>query len=524
MILPGPILRRRCVSLLAALVLLVGGASLPAQSEQRLGASSLTLPLKLVDGHLVLPVTLYNTAGADDGVSLELALDYPDLLTLDGDQLGWLGLASGAKAEHEMVRVKFANGTTVLIPGKDIKAERSAERSALHNRMTVAFASQLEERKLKGMLGLEFLKKYQVSLNVAAKQLTLAPLGSSSGGRSDFSSAFELKNGQMTFAISSPAFAGGNMRMILGSSHYDTFIEPMLAKQLGKPAGDLEPVLFSSLDLSKFLVFRPKSWLPKPPAEGADLPLLYTGVNLLEAFKLDFDWNNSRVRFVQEKDLAPLPAADRAFFRAEAANTAEAYQAFLEKHLAHRLANDAAARLMNFRMAEWGVSDEDVLQALRWLIETAAPERRLDNCMVHVNRLATTPGKTELAIQAAQLALKQSRGAITIQHVYRLHRLLGELYLEQDKLPEAWSHLMSASFVPLNRTDRDQALQAYRIALNLGRVYDRQNRHLRAYSRYKAALAVGGAPITAAEKKEINDAIERLRKKIPPEELAMLDS
>lgn len=314
------------------------------------------------------------------------------------------------------------------------------------------------------------------------------------------------------------------MRMILGSSHYDTFIEPMLAKQLGKPAGDLEPVLFSSLDLSKFLVFRPKSWLPKPPAEGADLPLLYTGVNLLEAFKLDFDWNNSRVRFVQEKDLAPLPAADRAFFRAEAANTAEAYQAFLEKHLAHRLANDAAARLMNFRMAEWGVSDEDVLQALRWLIETAAPERRLDNCMVHVNRLATTPGKTELAIQAAQLALKQSRGAITIQHVYRLHRLLGELYLEQDKLPEAWSHLMSASFVPLNRTDRDQALQAYRIALNLGRVYDRQNRHLRAYSRYKAALAVGGAPITAAEKKEINDAIERLRKKIPPEELAMLDS
>lgn len=209
MILPGPILRRRCVSLLAALVLLVGGASLPAQSEQRLGASSLTLPLKLVDGHLVLPVTLYNTAGADDGVSLELALDYPDLLTLDGDQLGWLGLASGAKAEHEMVRVKFANGTTVLIPGKDIKAERSAERSALHNRMTVAFASQLEERKLKGMLGLEFLKKYQVSLNVAAKQLTLAPLGSSSGGRSDFSSAFELKNGQMTFAISSPAFAGG---------------------------------------------------------------------------------------------------------------------------------------------------------------------------------------------------------------------------------------------------------------------------------------------------------------------------
>ena len=493
-----------------------------ADAGQRLGAQPLTLPLKLVDGHLVLGVTLFNTSGADDGVSLELALDYPDLLTLDGDQHGWLGLASGAKGEGEMVRVKFSNGSTVLIPGKDITAERSAARGNLHNQITAAFANQLDDRKLKGVLGLAFLKSYQASLNGASKQLTLSPLGSSSGGRSDFSAAFELKDGQMTLPLTSPLAPG--LRMILGSSNYDTLIDPTLAKKLGKPAGDLEPLWFASLDLAKFLVFRPKAWTTKPPAEGADLPLLLTGVNLLESFKLDFDWNNSRVRFVQEKDLPPMPAADRAFFLAEAANTAEAYQAFLTKHLTHRLAADAATRLMNFRLEEWGVADESVMQALQWVLDTALPERRLDSCMSYVNRIATTPGKTALSIQMGLLALKQARGAVTIQHVYRLHRILGELYLEQDNLPEAWSHLMSASFVPLNRSDRDRAFQAFRIALNLGRVYDRQNRYVRAYSRYKAALAVAGAPITATEKQEIADAIDRLRKQIPADDLAMLDS
>jgi hypothetical protein len=497
-------------------------SGVPSQGD-RLGASSLTLPLKLVDGHLVVGVTIFNQTGMDDGISFELALDYPDLLTLDGDQHDWLGLSGGAKGQNQMIRVKFSDGTTVLLPGKDIKAERSAARASLHNRMTVAFASELEERKLKGMLGLAFLKNYRVSLDVAAKQLVLQPLRGSNSGPSDFAATFELKEGQMVLPVTSPA--GPNSRMILGSSNYDSLIDPEIAQRLGKPAGDVAPVTLAGsagLDLSRFVVFRPKAWGAKPAAD-AEAPLLFSGVNLLEAFKLEFDWTNSRVRFVQQKDLPVAAKGDREFFLADAANTADGFQAFLEKNPTNRNAGEAATRLMALRMDEWGVSDDDLLKALQWVIDTSPPERRLDNCITFVNRIAAQPGKSALTIQAGLVALKYSRGAVTVQHVYRLHRILGEQYLEQGDLQAAWSHLMSAAFVPLNRSDPDRALQAFRIALGLGRVYERQERFARAYSRYKAAMAVPGAPMTANEKEEITAALERLRKKIPAEDLQMLD-
>ncbi len=507
----------------------------PAQPGERLGAQSLTLPIKVVDGHIVLGVTVHDQGGMEDGISFELALDYPDLLTLDPDQHGWLKLAGGAKGQNEMVRVKFSDGTTLLFPGKDIKAEKSAARANLHDQMTRAFANQLEERKLKGMLGLGFLKNYHVTLDLTAKQLVLAPLSGAAadpGGTAsgEFSGSFEWRDGQISLQVIAPTGASPGpsapARMILGSSNYDTFIDPEFARRLNKPAGDVEPVrLLGSglLELSQFVAFRPKAWGAKP-VEGVEGPLLFSGVNLLESFKVVFNWSSSRIRFSQQKDLPPAPKADRAFFLAEAANTADAFQAFLEANPTNRLAADAATRLIALRMDEWGVADEVVLKALQWVLDTSLPERRLDSCMTYVNRLAGLPGKTAITIMAAQLALKHSRGAVTVQHVYRLHRILGEQYLEQDNLQLAWTHLLSAAFVPLNRSDPDRALQAYRIALNLGRVYDRQGRSARAYSRYKAALAVAGAPVTAAEKKEITAAMERLRKLIPAEDLAMLDS
>lgn len=495
----------------------------PAQPGDRIGAQSLTLPIKIVDGHIILGVTVYDQQGADDGISFELALDYPDLLTLDGDQHGWLKLAGGARGQNQMVRVKFSDGTTLLFPGKDIKTERAAARGNLHDQITRAFANQLEERKLKGMLGVGFLKNYRVTLDLPGKKLVLAPLNERGDGRSDFAVSFETKDGQLLLPLAIPGEPAA--KMLLGSSNYDTLIDPAAAKRLGKPAGDVEPVILTGgrgLDLSRVVAFRPKAWGAKS-AEGAPSPLLFSGVNLLEAFKLEFEWTTSRINFIQEKDLPSPAAADREYFLADAANTADRFQAFLEKFPTNRNAADAATRLMALRLNEWGVEDEALLKSLQWVLDTALPERRLDSCISFVNRFAGLPGKSNLTIQAALLALKYARGATTVQHAYRLHRILGEQYLDQDNLDSAWSHLMSAAFVPLNRTDPDRALQAYRIALNLARIYDRQGRTARAYSRFKAALAVAGAPMTVPEKTEITAAMERLRKLIPAEDLALLD-
>ena len=109
---------------------------------------------------------------------------------------------------------------------------------------------------------------------------------------------------------------------------------------------------------------------------------------------------------------------------------------------------------------------------------------------------------------------------MTVQDVYRLHRVLGELYLEQGELDSAWKHLLSAAFVPIARDPE----HAFRVALNLARVYEKQGRAARAYSRYKAALAVPGAPVTPDLRKEITEALARLKTGIPSDTLKLLDS
>jgi hypothetical protein len=498
-----------------------------AQEAQRLGAEPLTLPVKLVDGHLIVALTVHNAAGQADAISVELALDNPDVLTLHGNQLGWTGVDPAAK--DSTARVKFANGTTLLLPGRDLKVEPSNERVEEHDRLTRFFSSQLEERKLKGSLGLGFLKPYDVVLDLTERQLVLTPPGGADApekddtATGDFVGIFELREGRITLPIESPAGPSG--RMILGSSTYDTLIDPAVARRLGKPAGDVAPVTLvgtGELELSRHVPFRPQAWRTGPApaaAAAAEAPLLLSGVNLLQAFRLEIDWATSRVRFTQLKVPATSPA-DRAYFEAQVAGTAEAYQSFLEANPGSRFGAEAAKRLIELRFNDPLGLDVAVLAALQWVIDTSPPDRRTENCLTYVNRLAELEGQAELAIQAALLALKYSRQAVTVQHVYRLHRLIGEKYLEQDNLPSAWKHLLSAAFVPIARDPE----HAFRVALNLARVYERQERHGRAYSRYKAALAVAGAPITAELRAEITAALQRLRAKIPAEQLQLLDS
>lgn len=518
----------------AGLALGLAGVVASAQEDQRLGAKPVTLPLRIVDGHIIVAVTLYDRGGLDEAITVELSLDNPELLSLHDDELGWLKLDSAAirRGDDVNVRATFAAGVTLLLPAKDIKSEKSGARVDEQNRLTKFFPNQLDERKLKGALGLGLLKHYDVVLDLKERQLVLTPAvtvpdaavapalpSPSDADGADFTGTFELRNGQITLPVTSPA--GPSARMILGSSHYDTLIDPAAAKRLNRPAGDVAPVALvgtGELELSGLVAFRPKAWGPTPAA-GTEAPLLLSGVNLLESFRLEIDWAASRVRFIKQ-DTPAAPAADQAYFKAEVTGTADAFQAFLEAHPENRLGAEAAKRLITLRLDEWGADDDSVIKALQWIADTSAPERRTENCLAYVNRLATMPGRAALAIRAAQLALKYSRQAITVQDVYRLHRILGEQYLEENDLQLAWTHLLSAAFVPI---DRDPE-HAFRVALNLARVYEKQGRLTRAYSRYKAALAVPGAPITKDVKTEITAAMERLKTRIPADDLKLLDS
>lgn len=520
-------MHRLLLFLVAAGMALVGGKSGFAQADQSIGAAGMTIPVKVVDGHIIIATTLHDRNGMTDAVSLELSLDNPSLLTLDGNQYGWLKLDSAAmrKGEPVFTRITFANGVTLAFPGPEIKAEEDAERSGIHDRITRLYSSQLGDRKLKGRLGTAFLQHYNVELDLPGEKLVLttrsglestasSAVSAAAEGvaTSDFSANFELKDGLLVLPVRVPS---GQARMILGSSDYDTFIDAAAAAKMGSPAGDVSPVTLAGqglLPLSRFVSFRPKE--RKKDGEA----LLLSGVNLLESFRIEIDWSGSQIKFFQEKEPS-VPESDRDFFAVDQKGTADAYLGYLQAHPKSRLAPEAARKLADLRIGEWAVEPADMIQALQWLIDTSQPERRTENCMPYIARLAETPLQNETTINAALLALKYSRQATTVQDVYRLHRILGEQYLQMDNLQEAWKHFMSAGFVTLYREPE----HTYRVALGLARVYEREQRYSRAYSRYKAALAAG-APIPTKTRDEINAALSRLREKIPAEDLKMLDS
>lgn len=493
-----------------------------AQEEPLIGTQPLTIPVKLVDGHPIISATVRNSAGVDEPLSFELALDEPATLLLDGDEFDWLGLDRSAIAQGKdiTVRVSFGSAGVVRVPGAEVKADPSDERKNQHDRLTRRFPTQLADRKAKGVFGLGFLRHYRVTLDLNGQTLVLAPLDSSNApapsGAADSSLTFQLSQGRIFLPVT--LSTGATSQLVLGSSEYDTRVRTSVAQELGHPTGDLGPVrLGARNDLAQLVPFRPAPWAQGKPDGYGDAAFV-SGSNLLERFRLQIDWSQSVLR------LTPQPVSDsfaaaHAYFAVEAQNNADAYEGFLKTYSTSRFGEEAAAKLLDLRANEWGVTDEDLLRAATWVIETMQLDRRLNVGAGCANQFARMDNRTDLTIQTALLALKYTRPAVDQQDAYRLHRLLGEQYFLKNDLDSAWKHLLSASFVTIAR----EPAHSFFVALDLARVYERQGRFARAYSRYKTAASFG-ANIPAPLKKEIDEALERLKAKIPPEQLQFLDS
>jgi hypothetical protein len=332
--------------LFAALVWLVwpsfGVVSAQAQDPVSPASASLSLPLRLVDGHLssCLP-QLYDQGGADDAISLGAGARQSRRHHPARRPTGWLKLDESKirKNQHPPVKVVFAGGTTLQLPASDFKPEGSSARIDRHNRLTQLFPSQLDERKVKGTVGLGFLRNYHVTVDLVGRVLTLAPsiadptapLTESAAVQGfDFSGPFELRDGRLTLPVHVPGPRPSGL-LVLGSSFYDTLIDQDLAKALDRPTGDVEPVTLlgeTPIELSRYVAFRPKAWRATPIAAG-DERVFLSGVNLLAAFRLEIDWTASQLHLTQQADPA-RPEADRAYFHAEAAGTAGAFEEFLK--------------------------------------------------------------------------------------------------------------------------------------------------------------------------------------------------
>ncbi|MEO6222842.1 MAG: hypothetical protein ABIP90_06295 [Vicinamibacterales bacterium] len=513
-------IRQSLLSASAVCCALLAGANgrLAAQGQTQ---DTGTIPIRVVNGHLVMLTDLVGLRYTNE-MSLEISFEYPDALTLHPDQYGWLGLDPNdlGLGEQQLVHILVA-GTPIKfsIPSKQVVPEPSEERVAFQNSMTKLHSAGLGERKLKGTIGIGLLKKYHVTLDIRDKQMILAlprEAGFAPSTTADVVIApFEYANDRIQVSLS----YGDDHRalMAIGGTNYDTIIDSRVTKPLGKPGGDISPLWLADtgtsgkrIDLTRYLAPRPRAFgLATTP--GADSPLVITGVNFLEQFRVELDWNNQSLTLTQ-KTTPVYPQQDFAFFDAESLGTAEALEAYLTKYPKERLSGEAASQLVKRLLEQPGATDADVLKSLQWAVTTAPAGRKTETCLQYVTLFSEAPDRTALAIAAGTEGLKYSREAFDARVVYALHHQLGRLYMKQIKWTDAWKHLLSAAFM---------APDDLEIALDLARVYDKQDQTRRAYARYKKVSQAGGLPPEIGV--EVKNAMDRLRPKMPKDDPLLRD-
>ncbi len=507
-------------SVAAVVTLAALAVAVPVRAQPR--ADLGVVPVRVVNGHLIVFADLVGLQYQDE-VSLEISLEYPAAITLHPDQYHWLGMDPDAleRGDEIVITLQMGQGITWSIPGRDIVPERSPERVAAQNSMTKLHSSALGERKLKGTIGVGFLRQYHVTLDVQHGQMVLAPPRAVDDVSPSFPladiavSPFDDTDNRLQIGLQYADDRTG--RMTIGGTEYDTVIDAAVARDLERPAGNVSPVWLAengeserTLDLSRYLAFRPKV-LGSTGAAETDRPVIVTGVNLLEHFRVEIDWANRSIGFTQTK--APqYPQQDFEFFQAEVQGNADAMRAYLEKHPRERLSPDAARLLVAWRLEKDKANDEQLMEALRWVVDTSPPGRRAETCLFYVDVFTTVPDRAELAIAAAKEGLKHSREAVDVTRVYGLHNALGEQYVKKGDLTQAWKHFLASAFMM-----PDDIMTS----LNLARVYDRQGRTRRAYARYKRVAAAEhlGDVIDG----EVKAAMERLRSELPKDDLLLSD-
>jgi hypothetical protein len=514
-------LRLRFLAPVALLVLCALGAaaggSLAAQAPD-----GTVIPVRVVNGHVVVLGDLVGLRYTNEA-SFEISFEYPDALTLHPDQYDWLGLDPNdlGLADPPLVHIVLASGLRLSISAKDVAVEQSDERLEFQNMMTKIHSSELGERKLKGTIGIGLLRKYHVTLDLPARQLVLgAPRPASDAADAEASSdaivtPFEYVGNRIQVDLKYGDGRAG--RLALGGTDYDTAIDARVAAPLSRPAGDVSPVWLSDgthpdrkLDLSRYVAFRPRPF-GVSATPGADSPTVIAGWNLLEYFRVELDWNNQWLALTQKK--APhYPQPDFEFFKAESLGQSAAMQAYLQQYPHERLSPEAAALLVTWRVEKDHAADAEVMQAVRWAVDTSMPGRRTETCLSYLSTFSAMPDRTDLAIGAGLEGLTHSREAFDARVVYALHNALGELYMKKSAWNDAWKHFLSAAFM---------APDDLRITLNLARVYDRRGEVRRAYARYKKVAAASGLPPDIAT--EVKGAMDRLRKLLPKDDPLLRD-
>ena len=115
--------------------------------------------------------------------------------------------------------------------------------------------------------------------------------------------------------------------LAIGSSRYDTCLDQRLCNLLGRPAGNIGPLLCDSIDLSPFVAFRPSEVIQVHPDGVAGV----MGINLLENFRIHVD-RQSLMATVRAARSARFPSEELKWFQAMVSEDRDLVQAWLEEY------------------------------------------------------------------------------------------------------------------------------------------------------------------------------------------------
>jgi hypothetical protein len=436
-------------------------------------AQSSRIPVSVVEGRLVVRCDVSTRFRR---LPVNLFIDYEATCGLELHNQA----ASGLKSER-------GDGTafpiTVHLPNLDLVVERREIGDDEYlDEFTRWNSIKLGEVSVVGTIGARLLRDYHAVFDLDAGYIELsAPREREEEPSQAPEGVTRLDVSIINDIVWLPArYEGGTQAaMVLGTGSYDTTVDAFLADDLNRPAGDIGPVTLARVDLAEYVSFRPKEVDYLHP-DGA---LGVVGMNLLESFRVEVDRVNGYVTL--EAMRAPrVPEGDFDYFAAMVDEDVEGLTRFLEENDGHRLALEAARLCVTLGLIE-GVSPEELAPALSQ-VDKACPEDLRATSALEVMKTCAAFGLPWHLIAAGRLGLEGGRDDRYPDAVHQVHARLGEVHLELDVEDEAWRHLLAAAF----GLPEDGAIN-----LNLGRLYERQNRYRRAFSRYiQAAIRPDSGP------------------------------
>ena len=458
------------------------------------------IPVQVVDGRLIVACDI---SGPRLRVPVNLWLDF------DGAYGLQLHNRAAAPLPAES-RSGKPNRLTLHFPDFDLQiARRELGPEKEFEEFTKYHSKEIGENALVGAIGAEVLKHFDVIFDVPRGQVSLSPPGQlasyqATGDPNEVVVPLTLENDLVWLPVSVDSRKKDEKLqrgLAIGSSRYDTLVDRRLCNSLGRPAGNIGPMVCDSIDFSPYVAFRPQDVVQSHPDGVAGM----MGINLLEKFRIHID-RESLTATIRSAGSAVFPAEDLAWFQAMVAEDRDLVLKWLVDHGDTRLGREAAEFLLTLMLDE-GAEDSEMRTAIGWINDTTAKDLRATRLFDLMEELVNE-GETNLGVMAGEIGVESARADRYPEAAYKLHGRLGELMIPSDKR-EAWRHLLSAAFgLP------DDGV----VNLNLARVYEANGKKKRAFSRYIQAL------VKEESSEKAMEALMRMDKELPPEDRMTIES